>query len=143
MYWCTAEMQHCDAYNFPPIHLLITPTSLSISSSVFPACTHTLTLSCPLGTVGAIIALTTNPAFWQASASCRGYGVRRERIGDEGEWSSWMCPGLRLRRRWRMWWIRCWRFWRCCAVSLLSSWARGTDVLVRHGPLTVARRLHG
>lgn len=131
------------AYNFPPIHLLITPTNPSISSSVFPACTHTLTLSCPLGTVGAMIARTTNPPFWHASASCRGYGVRRERMGDEGEWSSWTCPGFSLRRSWRMWCMRCWRVWRCCIVSIQHVCKPAGDVLVRHGPLTEARRRRG
>lgn len=68
-----------------PTHFPTTPTNLSTSSKLFPACKQTLTLSPPTGTVGATIARTINPAAWHSLAKSRGRGVSNEKIGDSGQ----------------------------------------------------------
>lgn len=70
-------------------HSAIASTSSSISARVFPACRHTRTRSLPLGTVGAMMARTTSPRCWQWLAKSRGYGVRREKMGEWSWWSTW------------------------------------------------------
>jgi hypothetical protein len=57
-------------------------TSLSHSSTEFPACRHTLTRL--VGTVGGTTALTTNPDSWQCWARLRGDWVTKAKIGDFG-----------------------------------------------------------
>ena len=58
--------------------------SLSISSTLLPACKHTRTLEVPSGTVGGTIGRTTRPASWQRRAKFRGCGVQMEKMGDFG-----------------------------------------------------------
>lgn len=65
-------------------HVLIPATSLSISALLFPACTHTLTLSRPGGTVGYTIGLATMPCCCSHVAILRGCGVRSSNIGVVG-----------------------------------------------------------
>lgn len=68
----------------PVIHSSIALHSPSTSSTVFPACRHTLTLSCPAGTVGATIGLTVKPLSWQYCAKFLALLVVSGRIGDCG-----------------------------------------------------------
>src|SRR4051794_3993385 len=62
----------------------IASSNLLISSALFPACKHTLTLCVPSGTVGGTTALTIIPLLCRKLANSFGSLVLIEKIGDFG-----------------------------------------------------------
>lgn len=98
------------SFDFPPMpsscassQVLIPCTSLSIWAILFPACTHTLTLSRPGGTVGYTIGLATTPRCCSHAAILRGCDVRSSNIGVVGSGGGSVINALAgrvARRRW-------------------------------------------
>lgn len=68
----------------PSTHASTALPKPSISSKVFPAWRHILTLSLPSGTVGATIGRTMKPLCWQCCAKLRGCNVKSGIMGDFG-----------------------------------------------------------
>lgn len=105
----------------------------STSSTVFPACRHTRTLSCPAGTVGATIGLTVKPLSWQYCAKLLARSVSSGKMGDCGA-SGLMrkssgdgpCRSMMRVRRLCMRWMSDWRFWRRDSAW---PWARKSYVV--------------
>lgn len=66
-------------------HSCSAATKLSTSSTVLPACKHTLTRSVPCGTVGDTTALTIMPLSWRYAAKSLGRLSCTAKIGDCGQ----------------------------------------------------------